>query len=216
MSVKAPFGIILILAVVAAGCDSRPTSDIDAARAALASAAASGSQYAEDSFKAAQDAMVELEAEISAQDSRWMKSYERVRLLAASAREAGDKAAADAVAARERAEAAAAKAKAEAEERARLMSTAVRVGGAIRSPVKVKDVPPVYPPVAREARIGGTVQIEATIAPDGTVANATVVRSVPALDQAALDAVRQWEYRPTMVKGVPVPVIVNVAVNFTP
>ncbi len=216
MGVKTPFGIILVFAVVAAGCDTRPTTEIDAARASLANAAASGSQYAEDSFKAAQDAMVELEAEISTQDSKWMKSYDRTRLLAESAREAGDRAAADATAARERAEAAAAKARAEAEERAKLMSTAVRVGGAIRNPVKVKDVPPEYPPVAKSARIGGTVQIEATIAPDGKVANATVVRSVPALDQAALDAVRQWEYRPTLVKGVPVPVIVNIAVNFTP
>jgi protein TonB len=64
--------------------------------------------------------------------------------------------------------------------------------------------------------VGGTVQVEATIAPDGKVSDARVVKSVPLLDQAALDAVKQWEYKPTMVKGVAVPVIVNVAINFKP
>ena len=64
-----------------------------------------------------------------------------------------------------------------------------------------------YPAVAKSARVGGTVQVELTIDPDGKVADARVVKSVPLLDQAALDAVKQWEYTPTRVKGVAVPVI---------
>ena len=206
-------GIVLVLAIAAAGCDSRPAADIDAARASVEKAAASAREYAADSVKAAEDAVAALDAELTAQDGRWMKSYNRARELAASAREAGEKAVADATAARERAEA---RAKAEAEARAKLMATAVRVGGAIRNPVKVKNVTPEYPQIARSTRIGGTVQIEATVGPDGKVADATVVKSVPLLDQAALDAVRQWEYKPTLVKGVPVPVIINVAVTFQP
>jgi TonB family protein len=73
---------------------------------------------------------------------------------------------------------------------------------------------PVYPAIAQSARVSGTVTIEATIGPDGKVTDATVVRSVPMLDQAALDAVRQWEYLPTLLNGVPVPVVMSVTVNF--
>ena len=57
--------------------------------------------------------------------------------------------------------------------------------------------------------------IEATISPHGQGADARVLRSIPLLDQAALDAVRQWEYSPTLLNGVPVPVIMTVTVNFT-
>ena len=56
--------------------------------------------------------------------------------------------------------------------------------------------------------------IEATIGEDGKVLDAKVVRSIPLLDQAALDAVRQWEYRPTLLNGVPVPVLINITINF--
>ena len=114
------------------------------------------------------------------------------------------------------ARAAEARAKAETEARAKLATTAVRVGGPIRNPTKIKDVTPEYPSVAKSARIGGTVQVELTIAPDGTVADARVVKSVPVLDQAALAAVKQWQDTPTRVKGVAVPVIINVAINFQP
>ena len=58
--------------------------------------------------------------------------------------------------------------------------------------------------------------IEATIGPDGKVGDAKVVRSIPMLDQAALDAVRQWEYTPTLLNGKPVPVVVTVTINFSP
>ena len=91
----------------------------------------------------------------------------------------------------------------------------VRVGGNIKTPTKVRDVRPVYPLDAQSARISGVVIIEATIDTDGRVYDARVLRSIPALDQAALDAVLQWEFTPTLLEGVPVPVIMTVTVNFT-
>ena len=91
----------------------------------------------------------------------------------------------------------------------------VRVGGNIKDPKKIKDVQPVYPPIAQSARVQGIVIIEATIGKDGSVKDAKVLRSVPLLDQAALDAVRQWKFTPTLLNGVPVAVIMTVTVNFT-
>jgi protein TonB len=91
----------------------------------------------------------------------------------------------------------------------------VRVGGNIKAPTKVRDVTPQYPQIAQSARVQGVVIIEATIGPNGKVANARVLRSIPLLDQAALDAVKQWEYTPTLLNNVPVPVIMTVTVNFT-
>ena len=91
----------------------------------------------------------------------------------------------------------------------------VRVGGSIKVPTKIKDVRPVYPPDAQAAGIGGVVIIEAVIDAAGKVGAANVLRSIPALDQAAVDAVRQWEFTPTLLNGAPVPVIMTVTVNFT-
>ncbi len=91
----------------------------------------------------------------------------------------------------------------------------VRVGGNIKQPTKTKDVKPIYPPIAQSARVQGVVIIEATIGPDGRVKEAKVLRSIPLLDQAALDAVKQWQFTPTLLNGVPVPVIMTVTVNFT-
>ena len=91
----------------------------------------------------------------------------------------------------------------------------VRVGGNISPPTKTKDAPPVYPPVAQSARVQGIVILEAVIGPSGRVTEVTVLRSVPLLDEAAIAAVKQWEYTPTLLNGVPVPVIVTVTVNFT-
>ncbi len=90
----------------------------------------------------------------------------------------------------------------------------VEVGGIIRRPQKVRDVQPVYPPMAQAARVQGIVIIEATLSADGRVMNAKVLRSVPLLDHAALDAVRQWEFTPTMLNGVAVPVVMTVTVSF--
>ena len=69
----------------------------------------------------------------------------------------------------------------------------VRVGGDIKPPTKTKDVKPAYPPIAQSARVQGVVIIEATIGPNGAVQEAKVLRSIPLLDAAALDAVKQWE-----------------------
>ena len=91
----------------------------------------------------------------------------------------------------------------------------IRVGGAIKQPTKIRDVKPVYPPIAQSARVSGMVIIEATIGADGRVKDAKVLRSIPLLDQAALDAVKQWQFTPTLLNGVPVPVIMTVTVNFT-
>ena len=82
-------------------------------------------------------------------------------------------------------------------------------------PKKIKDVQPVYPALAQSAHVTGAVTIEATIGSDGKVMDAKVIHSIPLLDQAALDAVQQWEYLPTMLNGKPVPVVVTVTVNFT-
>jgi TonB family protein len=90
-----------------------------------------------------------------------------------------------------------------------------RVGGNIPVPTKIKDVRPIYPEDARAARISGVVIIEATIDTDGHVGEAKILRTIPLLDEAALAAVRQWEFTPTLLSGVPVPVIMTVTVNFT-
>jgi protein TonB len=91
----------------------------------------------------------------------------------------------------------------------------VRVGGTIREPRNIKRVAPVYPPEAQAAGVSGVVILEVLIGGDGRVSNAKVLRSVPLLDQAAIDSVLQWEYTPTLLNGVPVPVLMTVTVNFT-
>ncbi len=90
----------------------------------------------------------------------------------------------------------------------------VRVGGDVRPPRKVVDVAAVYPPLAAKAQLQGTVIIEATIDPTGHVVNATVLKGLPMLDEAALDAVRHWVYVPTLLNGVPTPIIMTVTVVF--
>ncbi len=208
--------IALALAITLTGCGSPPNSDVDAAKAAVDRAATDrADQYAAESLKAALDARAALDAELKAQEGKWLKSYDKTRELALAAKAAGDKAAADAVAGKEKADAVAAKEKvAAAAARAKARMAPVRVGGQIMPPRKIKDVTPVYPEIARSTRVSGAVTIEATIGPDGKVIDAKVVHSVPLLDQAALDAVKQWEYLPTLLNGVPVPILMTVTVNF--
>lgn len=91
----------------------------------------------------------------------------------------------------------------------------VRVGGNIRPPARIAFVEPAYPAVARSAGVQGVVIIELVIGTDGAISNARVLRSIPLLDQAALDAVRQWRYEPTLLNGAPVPVIMTATVNFS-
>ena len=92
-----------------------------------------------------------------------------------------------------------------------------RVGGSggVKPPRKIKDVKPAFPLRALSERAHGTVVIEATIGADGRVEQAAVVHSIATLDQAALDAVRQWEYMPSLINGVAVAVVMLVIVNFT-
>jgi TonB family protein len=95
-------------------------------------------------------------------------------------------------------------------------SGAVSVGDGIAPPAKVKNVLPVYPLEAQNARIQGVVIVEVRIEPEGRVSNLRLMRSVPELDQAALDAVSQWEFAPTPDRdGRPTPVIMAVTVQFT-
>jgi protein TonB len=91
---------------------------------------------------------------------------------------------------------------------------AVRVGGSIPEPRKIRNVSPIYPDIARQARVQGVVILEATIGPRGDVTAVRVLRGIPLLDQAAIDAVKQWTYEPTLLNGVPVPVIMTVTVNY--
>ncbi len=90
----------------------------------------------------------------------------------------------------------------------------VRVGGQIKAPTLVKQVPPVYPPLAQSARVQGVVIAEAVIDGAGRVVDVRILRSVPLLDQAALEAVKQWEYTPTLLNGVPTPIVMTVTVSF--
>jgi protein TonB len=90
----------------------------------------------------------------------------------------------------------------------------VRVGGEVQPPKKVKDVRPEYPPTARAARVEGTVILEAVIDERGVVADVRVLKSIPLLDEAAVDAVKQWRYQATLLNGEAVPVVMTVTVNF--
>ena len=92
--------------------------------------------------------------------------------------------------------------------------TPVRVGGTIREPQKIRNVAPVYPSIALAAGIQGTVILETVIDEDGRVRSLRVLRSVAMLDQAALDAVRQWQFTPTLLNGQPVRVLMTVTVSF--
>jgi protein TonB len=90
----------------------------------------------------------------------------------------------------------------------------VRVGGSVTAPKKTRHVNPTYPPIAAAARVQGTVVLEARIDERGEVVNLRVLVSIPLLDAAALDAVRQWRYEPTLLNGSPVPVLMSVSVRF--
>ena len=94
------------------------------------------------------------------------------------------------------------------------LSGPVRLGGTVAPPKKIKDVRPVYPQVALATQARGTVILDVTIGTDGKVQDAKVIHSVPQLDLAALEAVRQWEYEPTRINGALVALIMTVVVNF--
>ncbi len=91
---------------------------------------------------------------------------------------------------------------------------AVRVGGQIKEPKKIKNVAPEYPPIAIQARVEGIVIVECTIDEKGKVTRAAILRGIPLLDGAAVAAIKQWVYEPTLLNGAPVPVVMTVTVNF--
>ncbi|MDP2997953.1 MAG: energy transducer TonB [Bryobacterales bacterium] len=104
----------------------------------------------------------------------------------------------------------------EAKPAARPQPERVRVGGNVQRSKLVRKVPPQYPPLARREGIQGTVRFNATIGKDGAVAKLEVVAGHPLLVPAAMQAVRQWIYQPTLVNKIPVEVITQIDVDVTP
>lgn len=93
--------------------------------------------------------------------------------------------------------------------------SAIRVGGNVQQLNLLTKVTPVYPAEAKAARVQGAVRFDATIGPDGHVQNLQVVSGNPLLVNSALEAVKQWVYKPTLLNGQPVTVITQVDVNYT-
>lgn len=94
-------------------------------------------------------------------------------------------------------------------------SAPVRVADLPVTPRKIVDARPLYPEIARAARVEGTIIMEAVLDTNGRVTQLRVLQSVPMLDQAALDAVRQWRYTPSLYGGHPVSVLMTITVRFT-
>jgi protein TonB len=96
-----------------------------------------------------------------------------------------------------------------------VVSGPLRVGTGVQD-AKLAFAPrPVYPQIAKAARSQGVVKIEATIATDGRIKDLRVVSGPPLLVNAALEAVRQWRYQPTLLNGAPVEVLTEIDINFT-
>lgn len=91
----------------------------------------------------------------------------------------------------------------------------IRVGGQVQAAKIVDQLRPIYPPLAKQARIQGTVRLEAIISRQGLIENLRVVSGHPLLIQSALDAVRQWRYQPTLLNAEPVEVVTTIDVVFT-
>src|SRR5580693_7367660 len=91
----------------------------------------------------------------------------------------------------------------------------IRVGGNVAAAKLVRQVTPLYPPIAKTAHISGTVMLHAVIAKDGTIQELTYVSGPPLLMKNAMDAVRQWKYQPTLLNGEPVEVDTTISVVFT-
>jgi protein TonB len=91
----------------------------------------------------------------------------------------------------------------------------VRVGGAIKAPELIKRVEPRYPALAVQARVQGLVIIEAHVDEHGRVKGVRLLRGVPLLSEAALEAVEQWRYRPLLLNGIPTEFMLSVTVTFS-
>jgi len=93
--------------------------------------------------------------------------------------------------------------------------TRIKIGGAVQQAKLVRQPHPVYPPLAKQARISGVVKLSAIISKDGTIQKLEVISGHPLLAPAALEAVKQWVYQPTLLNGEPVEVVTQIDVNFT-
>jgi protein TonB len=91
----------------------------------------------------------------------------------------------------------------------------IKVGGNVQAAKLVRQPKPIYPPLAKQARIQGVVHLSAVIGKDGTIKDLQLISGHPLLVQAALDAVKQWVYQPTLLNGEPVEVQTQIDVNFT-
>ena len=90
----------------------------------------------------------------------------------------------------------------------------IRAGDNVQGAVLIRQIPPVYPTLAKQARISGVVRLRVIVGKDGAVKEATAISGHPFLRQAAIDAVRQWLYRPTLLNGEPTEVVTEVAITF--
>jgi TonB family protein len=91
----------------------------------------------------------------------------------------------------------------------------IRIGGNVQQTKLISQPPAVYPPLAKQAGVQGVVKLSATIAKDGTMQHLDVISGHPLLIEAAMEAVRQWVYKPTLLNGQPVEVVTEIDVNFT-
>jgi protein TonB len=91
----------------------------------------------------------------------------------------------------------------------------VRIGGKIQAPTLIRRVEPVYPDIAVLAHVTGVVILEATVNERGEVVNVVVLRSIKMLDQAAINAVKQWRYSPVLLNGTPRSFVLTVTLSFS-
>jgi protein TonB len=91
----------------------------------------------------------------------------------------------------------------------------IRQGGSVQAALLVNKVTPVYPPLARQTRISGTVRLHAIISKNGSIQSLEVISGHPLLVRAAMDAVQQWRYKPTLLNGEPVEVDTTIDVIFS-
>jgi protein TonB len=91
----------------------------------------------------------------------------------------------------------------------------ITIGGNVQQAKLVRQPKPVYPPLAKQARISGVVHLAAVISKDGTIQDLKVISGHPLLIPSALEAVKQWVYQPTLLNGEPVEVSTQIDVNFT-
>jgi TonB family protein len=206
--------LCLVALMFMAACGRPPQPEIDAAIAAETRArTAEADRYAPEAMGQVQAARTALDDELARQGSAWLPSYARSRELATALQTQADNAVVAASTAKTKAEADAAAARRAAARRGSAVAT-VRTRARATEPVKVKEVLPDYPDIARSAGVDGTVTIAARVGTDGAITDARVVKSVPLLDKAALDAVKQWTYKPSLLNGKPVPADLVVNVQF--